>query len=465
MSDYIPSAPVRRVLARLGRQDLLDRLHAIRALSTVRGLRYLDDQSRPRTIDLAPVPWVLTAAQVAFFRQLIRLIVDGLVQLPQLYAQRPEIRTLLPFDRRQEAWLSLAGRVVRPPLAVMGRMDSTAQYDHARWRTNFEMLEPNAVGVGGVHYAPAACSIILDVLGDVLRRAMPGKRILPTADPRGLLLEECSWVAQHRGHAVRRIALIENRDFTTGTDEFSSLAAYIKQQGLDALVADPRELSWRRGRLFAKGQEVDLLYRDCELGEFVDMERHGRRLTGLRQAIQHGRLISGLMWEFDLKSAWEVFTDPQYAAWFSTAQQRAFRAYLPWTRLVRQGTVTDPAGKRVDLPAYIRRQQRHLVLKPNALYGGQGVVIGSRATRSAWEATLRKALRGRTPYVVQRAARIGTERFPMLRSDGAARVVQRSVVSGFFFNSSGVGLIGRFADDPVVNVSRGGGLLAALMVQ
>ena len=464
MSDYLPSAPLRRALARLGRQDLLDRLHAIRALSAARGLHFLDDHSRPRTIDLASVPWVLTGAQVAFFRQLVRLIVDGLVQLPQLYAQRPEIRALLPFDRRQEAWLSLAGRVTRPPLAVLGRMDSTAQYDHARWRTGFEMLEPNAVGVGGVHYAPTACSIILDALGDVLRRALPGRRILPTTDPRGLLLEECSWVAQRHGHAVRRIALIENRDFTTGTDEFSSLAAYIRQQGLDALVADPRELSWRRGRLFARGQAVDLLYRDCELGEFVDMERDGRRLTGLRHAIRDGRLISGLMWEFDLKSAWELFTDARYADWFSSAQQRAFRAYLPWTRLVRQATATDPSGKRCDLPAYIRREQRRLVLKPNALYGGQGVVIGARATRSAWDAALRKALRGATRYVVQRAARIGTERFPMLHH-GAARVVERSVVSGFFFNSSGVGLIGRFADDPVVNVSRGGGLLAALMVQ
>ena len=48
--------------------------------------------------------------------------------------------------------------------------------------------------------------------------------------------------------------------------------------------------------------------------------------------------------------------------------------------------------------------------------------------------------------------------------DGHARSMERRVVSGFFFNSSGIGLIGRFSGHPVVNVSRGGGLLPALWV-
>jgi len=45
------------------------------------------------------------------------------------------------------------------------------------------------------------------------------------------------------------------------------------------------------------------------------------------------------------------------------------------------------------------------------------------------------------------------------------RQVERRVVSGFFFNSFRAGLVGRFSADPVVNVSRGGGLLCALMAQ
>jgi hypothetical protein len=462
--EYVPTAPLYRELARLSRQELVDRLHAVRALGATRGLRYLDDYGRARTIDMALLPWVLTPTQIAFFYRVAQLLADALLILPWLYGHVKAARQILRLDPAQESWLQLASRPMRRPLAVVGRLDSTATFAHATWRTTFKMLEPNAVGVGGVHYAPAACSVILDVLGDVLQRAYPGRRIVPTPDPRALLLDELRGVGRRLGRRVRRVALIENTDYTTGTDEFGSLARHLSQQGLQAVVADPRDLHLRHGRLTAKDLEVDLLYRDCELDEFIEIASASHRLTALRRAICEGRLVSGLWWEFDQKSAWELFTDPVYARYFSPAQRHFFRERLPWTRLVRQAQVSDAAGRHVDLVPYIRRHKNRFVLKPNTLYGGEGVVVGDTVSQAVWERTLGRALHGDERYVVQQRARIHTERFPVLE-DGRVRQAERRVVSGFFFNSSGVGLVGRFSTEPVVNVSRGGGLLCALMVQ
>jgi len=462
--DYLPVGALHQALARLDRQELISRLHAVRALSVVRGLRFLDDNSRPRTIALALTPWILTPTQVAFFRQFVRHLADALARLPSLYVQHPTVRQALPFDPVQESWIRLATHPKSRPLAVIGRLDSTATFAHAAWRKAFVFLEPNTVGVGGVYYAPTACSVILDTLGDVLERAFPGCQIVPTSDPRQLLVEELTSVARRLGRRLRRVALIENADYTTGTDEFGSLSRYLSQRGLPAIVADPRQFHISNGRITARGFEIDLIYRDCELSEFIEIESAGHRLTAMRNAIREGRMISGLLWEFDHKSSWEIFTDPAYARHFTSAQRQLFRNYLPWTRLVRDAVVSDPAGRRVGLPSYIRRNRSQLVLKPNTLYGGQGVVVGDTVTQAVWEKTLAKALRGPTRYVVQRRARIWTERFPILEH-GHPREVERCVVSGFFFNSSDIGLIGRFSQDPVVNVSRGGGLLCALMIQ
>ncbi|MBI3087816.1 MAG: hypothetical protein HYY91_02895 [Candidatus Omnitrophica bacterium] len=462
--DHASSDPIRRQLARLSRQDLADRLHAVRALAAVRGLRYLDDNSRPKTIEMALVPWVLTPVQVAFFGRVIRTLADALGRLPGLYARHAALRDILPFDEGQLSWLGLARHPRSRPLAVIGRLDSTATFAHAGWRRTYQMLEPNTVGVGGVHYAPAACSIVLDVLGDVLERAFPGHVMAPTPDPRQLLLEELVSVAGRLGRRLRGVALIENTDYTTGTDEFGSLARYLRGQGLKATVTDPRHVRRTNGRLTADGIEVDLVYRDCELSEFVEIEDAGHRLTAMRQAVREGRLVSGLMWEFDQKASWELFTDARWARHFTPVQQRLFRKHLPWTRMVREASVTDPAGRRVDLPAYIRRRKDALVLKPNSLYGGQGVVVGRTVNQASWERTLAKALRrGSERYVVQRLAPIAAHRFPVL-DGGSPHEVERRVVSGFFLNSTGVGLVGRFSEDPVVNVSRGGGLLPALVV-
>jgi hypothetical protein len=460
---YLPRAVLDRAFRRLPRAALRDRLHALRALSAVRGLRYLDDRGRARTIDLALKPWVLTSAQLWAFHQDMRLLADALWRLPRLWEARADVRQVIRFDAARSHWLALAAHPRARPLAVMGRLDSTAIFDQPDWASAFRMLEPNAVGVGGVHYAPTACSVLLDVVGDVLTDALPGRAITPMPDPRHLLLEELAAVGRRLGQPVRGVALLENRDFTTGTDEFSHLAAYLNRHGVRAVVADPRDVRLTRRGLRARGLAVDLLYRDAELNEFIEMEARGRRLSGVRQAVREGRLVSGLTWEFDQKSAWEIFTDARYARYFSAAQRRFFRRHLLWTRLVRDARVSDPQGRAVDLIPYIRRRRERLVLKPNTLFGGEGVVIGSTVSQRAWERELSRALRGRQRYVVQAKARIARDTLPLL-TNGRPRFEERATVSGFFFTSAGIGLIGRFSPQPVVNVSQGGGLVAALWV-
>lgn len=468
--DYLPSRILDHAFRRLSPQMLRERLHAMRALSDVRGLRYLNDAGRPRVIELTPKPWVLTSAQLLAFHRSMRLLAGALTRLPALHAADAGVRGVIRFDAASAGWLALARRPASRPWAVMGRLDSTASYGHAGWRGGFRMLEPNCVGVGGVHYAPIACRVLMDAVGDVLTRALPGRVLTPTPDPRQLLAEELAAVAARLGRPLRGVALIENTDFTTGTDEFAGLAEGLRLRGVPAVVADPRDLRLTRRGLTAKGRPVDLLYRDCELAEFIAMEARGARLAALRQAVREGRLISGLTWEFDQKSAWEVFTDARYAKHFSAEQRRFFREHLLWTRLLREARVTDPAGRMVDLPAYVRRHQARLVLKPNNLFGGEGVTVGPEVGRAEWERHLAKALRaclpgrqGRQLYVVQELAAIHHEALPLLVG-GSPRIVDRATVSGFFFTSGGIGLIGRFSPHTVVNVSQGGGLIAALWV-
>jgi len=462
--DYLPGSVLTRALRDLPRRSLLDRLHAMRALAEARGVRYVDDAGRPRTIEIVPKPWLLTSHQLLCFHRVAQELGGALLRVAHLAGRLASVRAVVPFEPEREAWMRLATHPRSRPLAVIGRLDSTAVYGHAGWRRDFRMLEPNAVGVGGVYYAPTSCRIVMDVMGDVLTRALPGRVITAMPDPRQLLVEELKAVAKRLGRPLKGVALIENMDYTTGTDEFQELARDLLARGVPAVVADPRQLSWRRGHLYAGRTPVDLCYRDSELAEFVEMEAGGRRLTAMREVVRQGRLISGLTWEFDQKSAWEIFTDARYAKYFSAAQHRLFRDHVLWTRLVREAVVPDPQGRLVDLPRYIHTHRARLVLKPNTLFGGVGVTIGPETSQPVWERTLHRALRGRERYVVQALADVPADAYPSLAPDGGLRWRERHVVSGFFFSSTGIGLIGRFSSRRVVNVSQGGGLLPALWV-
>jgi len=464
--DYIPRDPLNRAiltLPRAERRAIAQRLHEE---SRRHGLLFNDDRGRPKVIDVMLRPWVVTPQQIAYYRYLSLQIRDALSRLWRLYFyEEPQVRGILPFGPDEESWVAEANRLTQDhAYSILGRLDSNAIYHVPNWREEILFLEPNAVGVGGVHYGPAAQEVVRRLVGKALQRALPRRRLVPSPDPRQLLMQELKRLTRIRGRAIHA-ALIENEDYKSGTDEFQSLARYLNAHSFKAVVTDPRHLRLRRGSVYWRDLRIDAVYRDCELKEFIEIEAKGHRLDAMRHVVSHHRLLSSATGEFDHKSAWEIFTEPRYAKYFTATQRAIFRQHFLWTRLFREAKVHGPDGGSVDLAAYTRRHRARLVLKPTHSYGGTGVVVGFTVSQSRWEQTMRHALRGPERYVVQCLAPVQVDEFPVLDDDGRAALVRRRVVSGFFVTSSGIGFVGRFSRDAVVNVSRGGGLIPVMAVR
>jgi len=461
--NYIPSRPLEETLRRLPSPSLLERLSHVQRLGDERWMRYFDDAGQARRIEMAPRPWLISPSQFRFFCGVVRELVRCLARLPALHRALPEARRILPLSPAQERWLRLEPQASTKSLGVLGRIDATCPFSHPQWRSRLRFLEPNSVGVGGVYYAPTNSRIVAEVMGDVVQRAWPRHTFRLPPDPRRLLLDELRRLAKALRIRLQTVALIENTDYTSGMDEFGQLAEFLKRHGLKALVVDPRRLALRRGRIVHRAEQVDLIYRDCELVELIEMEEEGKRLAAMRQAFREGRVVSAASWEFDLKSAWEIFTSPQFARYFTKRQRAIFHHYVPWTRLLRQAFSSDPQGRRVDVIAFARRHKDHLVLKPNSLFGGEGVVVGETVSQAVWEKHLAMALRGSEPYVVQQAVPVARETFPRLVRERRIEWACVFTVCGFFFSSRGLGMAGRFSTDPIVNVSRGGGMVGVLL--
>ncbi len=461
--DYIPQALINRAILSMPRSRLRAIAARVTRASRARGMLYRDDNGRQQPIGVMLRPWILTRAQHVFYQRLSLQIRSALSRLWALYLADPRVRAILPLSDTEESWVREAQHDRGAhQYAILGRLDSNAVYDRPTWRQDLLFLEPNTVGIGGAHYGPTAQSVIADEMAPELARRLQ-LRLRPVPDPRVLLLREMRRLLDGRGPRAPHLVLIENQEYKGGTDEFTRLAGYFNRQGLRASVADPRHLRWHGGQATLRGRRVDLLYRDCELKEFIEMEQHGRPLSALRRMIRQHRLVSSITAEFDHKSAWEIFTSPAFARYFTPAQRAVFRRYFLWTRLFRPARVTDPSGRLVDLVVYTRRHQSCLVLKPNHAYGGEGVTLGPTVSRRVWEHTIALALSGKAAYVVQRLAPIPEDEFPVVDASGRVQLIRRHVVSGFFLTSAGISYVGRFCDDQVVNVSRGGGIVAVFM--
>jgi uncharacterized circularly permuted ATP-grasp superfamily protein len=258
-----------------------------------------------------------------------------------------------------------------------------------------------------------------------------------------------------------KIAILDWREVPTYS-EFVITEQYLRSQGLDCLIADPRDCDYRDGKLYADGHHVDLVYKRVLITELV--ERGGLEHPVVR-AVRDGAVCMVNPFRCKIlhkKASLAVLSDERNADIFSDAESAAISAHVPWTRVVEERR-TKFHGEDVDLIEFIQRNRQRLVLKPNDEYGGSGIVLGWDVTDAEWDAALRLAVA--EPYIVQERVVLPEEAYPSL-VDGRVVITDRIIdTAPFVFHGAYVdSCLTRLSSDPLVNVTAGGGSSLATFV-
>ena len=219
----------------------------------------------------------------------------------------------------------------------------------------------------------------------------------------------------------------------------------------------------RGGEIVLRDTTIDLVYRDFGINEILSIEKHGGHVDAMKQAFRQNQAVSSLTGEFDHKSLFELFSNPQFDRYFTPFQRQPLRAVTPWTRLMAERTTTDAEGQEVDLPAYARQHREQLVLKPNRAYGGQDVIIGMDQPQGPWDDAVARALAQPNTWVVQALTPLPTVEFPDAQEP--AHGIDEFVTVGFIATAHGIAFVGRSSPERIVNISRGGSLVPTFLVR
>jgi hypothetical protein len=261
--------------------------------------------------------------------------------------------------------------------------------------------------------------------------------------------------AEWRGvRELPRVAILDWKEVPT-YPEFVLFQDYFRRQGLECVLADPREVEYRNGKLYAGDFHITLIYKRVLINELI--ERGGMGHAVIRAVRDRAVcMVNPFRCKAVYKKAgFAVLSDEGTAKLFTSEQQGAILAHIPWTRVVEERkTVFD--GQPIDLVPFVLRNKDRLVLKPNDDYGGKGIVLGWTVDESRWAEAVQTALA--TPYIVQDRIALPEEPFPAL-VDGKLHVGNRLldtapyVVQGDYVD----GCLTRIATDPLLNVTAGGG--------
>ncbi len=465
-TDYLVGSALNELLLKLPKAEIQQLGRQVEEECAQCGITYVGEDHTPRVIPLMLRPRIINPIQRGYFHYVSLQIIDALKKLCAVFLHDSQVRQLLPIGEAEEQWLVDAGGKSMPRVhTIISRLDANIDLTAADWREHFQFFEANSVGAGGLHYAASAEKIILAAIGTCLQRLDAQLFLEPNDDTRDLLLHELELHARSIGRQRCNIALLDDPRNVSGITEYPHLADYFRSQGHQAVVADPREIDFRNDELYFRDLPLDVLYRDIDVKQCLDIERRdGKELRAVRIAFQRNQVISSLAGEFDHKSCWELFTDDRFAHYFTPAQWRIFKRHILWTRLIRETKTADETGRTIDLVPYTQNQREFLVMKPNRQFGGAGVTLGPEVSQATWESVLQEALSQPYSSVVQRYTPVRSEAFPVVHENGDVTVEDFFVNTGFVATAKEFGIIGRASRKSVVNVARQGALTAVLLI-
>lgn len=323
-------------------------------------------------------------------------------------------------------------------------------------------LEFNHDAPAGVGYSAAMTEIYLAL--PIVRRFMQRYALTPD-DPRPALLAALLDAYRAFGGTEHpTIGVVDWTDVRTSSDQLI-LRDYFTAQGHPTVIADPRDLTLRRGRLYAGDVRLDIVYRRVVTSELLTKLDETRDFITAYQTRAACFVNSFRCRVSENKAFFSFLTDPEQLTFLPEETRRTLATHLPWTRIAAEQTVRLPDGRRVDLCEHVVRHRTDYVLKPADAYGGTNVYVGGDTDEATWAQAVQRAVKDDALWVVQRRVPTPTEVFPIRRADGGFDFQPMKYnANPFYLGGRVAGVVVRTSRSAVINVSAGGGSIPTFTV-
>ena len=439
--------------------DAIDHYHSLLDASTARvtfaaidvALRergLLVGKARDRLICSVLRPRFVTEAQYATLMRAAELVGRAIRKVGAATIDDPQLLAPYALTEREGALLALDPGY--SGVSAFGRLDGFMSADGSECF----FVESNLESPAGIGYDEALAEVFdgLEIMR-TFRRAYRAEALPVRQGLQTLLLDTYrAW----GGRGIPTIAIVDFREVIT-MSEFAHLSARFVADGIPTLIADPADLRYADGRLYAGETPIDLVYRRVLQHEFLakyDLDHPLVRayadhtvcvVNPFRTKPVHTKLIMDLLSD----------EDGPAAGLLDAEERAAVRRHVPWSRHFRDGS-TRYQGERVDLPEFARRNRERLALKPNDDYGGQGVLLGWTVDQATWEHALAAAQN--SPHLIQERVPVPEEDYPTWTPDEGLRFTPRYVdADPCVFGDRALGCLTRIASTALLNVTAGGG--------
>lgn len=187
------------------------------------------------------------------------------------------------------------------------------------------------------------------------------------------------WRLSQRQHALRTIAIVDEAPQQQYLyPEFLLFQQLFERHGLQAVIADPLDLSWREGRLWHQDTQIDVVY-----NRLTDFMLEAPASSALREAY-----LARVVVLTPHPQAHALYADKRNLAVLSDPLCLQELGVPVETQKILLENIPRTEQVRPEHAERLWAQRRQLFFKPNAGFGGRAAYRGDKLTTRVWEEIL-----------------------------------------------------------------------------
>lgn len=396
-------------------------------------------------------PHFMTSRQERLLHSVCGTLVRMTDRVSSFYFNEPALKDVFSLSEEAKEWVKIDPGYSRT--AVLVRFDCFLEGERLK------LIELNCDAPGGMGYS--------DILEQVFFEQEPLKDFFEEFHverqnrSQKLLEALLSVYEEFGGYETPRIAIVDWKTVRT-RGEFEVLKLFFEEKGYKTTIADPRELKYKSGKLYHGNFKVDLIYRRAVFPELLEKSREVEDLIKAykeRAVCMVNPLRSRLATS---RALFSIFTNPAFAHLFSDKENELSREHIPWTRRVLDAEQFF-GGRKIYLVDFLKDEKETLVLKPAEGFGGKDVTIGRETRDDEWNQAIDRALK--SGWMVQEVLDAPIMTVPAVMNNKLEFTAKKMNTCCFVFDGEYAGSFSRLSEESVINISRAGGLIPAVLCE
>lgn len=335
---------------------------------------------------LSPLPLYASRSATAAVAPVLERYVAMLGRIIGLYRQHQEIRDYYRLGPAAEALIAADTRL--GDTVSVCRLDGYLEQGTER----LVLLENNADAPAGTLFSSRVNGVVLDALART-GTSTPELSDLTLTDETALLdllLSVLDSAGQRRGDA--RVAILQFAG--RANRESLEMAEVFRAAGVPSIVADPRDLQLRGGRVCFGGEQVDVCWNKVNtVGWRTAVESDPELVARWVRALSEGDFVHvnsfGARYVAESKLTLALVHEPAFASCFSDEDRALVGQVLPWARRLTATALAEDG--HTPLAIDVLDRPADYVLKQPYDIRGDGVTIGRASSRTAWDKAVAEA--------------------------------------------------------------------------